>query len=77
MNNTAIKVQQISNAIEKMDAKSVESVALFVDNIAAKNNSISKKIVKIKGILKDVDIDFNDLKELRKKSWEHLEKEFE
>jgi hypothetical protein len=35
-----------------------------------------KKVLKLRGISKGYDIDFSDLKKIKKQAWEHFEQEF-
>jgi len=77
MNNAALKKHEIYNSIEKLDEKELNSVADFVSFLEKKNQSSEGKVIKLKGIISDYSIDMKDIRELRKNSLSHLEKELD
>ncbi len=74
MNNLAFKKLDLYTYIESMDEKSIDSIIEYIKGLAK-----GKKImIQLNGRIKDYKFDYNknDLKEIRNKTWQHLETEF-
>ncbi|MFO7883607.1 MAG: hypothetical protein R6U68_02200 [Desulfobacteraceae bacterium] len=77
MNKAAITKHEIFNKLVGFNEQDLIDIENFIDFMRHKRKIKEKKIVKLKGILKDRDIDFSVLKELKKSTWEHVGQEFE
>ena len=77
MNKEAITKHEIYNKLVGFSQQDLADIAAFIDFMRHKKNFEEKKVVKLQGILKGYDIDFSVLKEMKEKSWLHLEQEFE
>ncbi|MBU1196788.1 MAG: hypothetical protein KKE62_14740 [Proteobacteria bacterium] len=77
MNKAAITKHEIYNKLVGFTEQDLSDIANFIDFIRHKNKLKDKQIVKLEGILKDRDIDLSILKEFKKNTWEHVDREFE
>jgi len=77
MNKAAITKHEIFNKLVGFTEQDLIDIENFIDFMRHKKKLKEKKIVKLEGILKDRDIDFSVLKELKKNTWEHVGQEFE
>jgi hypothetical protein len=78
MNEAALKKHAIYGKLSRLSGAELNSVADFIDFVQHKKQQTpKKKVIKLHGILADYDLDLAGLKEFKKKSWKHLEGEFE
>jgi len=75
MNKSALAKHQIYNNLTDLNEQDLGDIAKFIDFMRYKKQVAEKKTIKLKGILKDYDIDFSCLKEFKENTWEHLERE--
>ena len=75
MNKAALKKHEIYNKLLDLNERELFNIADYIDFMRYKQRRKKKKIIKLRGILKDYDIDFSDLKEFREKTWKHVEEE--
>lgn len=76
MNKAALTKNEIYNKLAGFSEKDLASIANFVDFMRHQKKVKPKKIIKLQGILKGHDIDFADLKQLKKQIWQHVDQEF-
>jgi hypothetical protein len=76
MNKAALTKHEIYNKLAGFSEKDLASIANFVDFMRHQKKLKAKKVLKLRGILKGHDIDFSDLKQFKKQTWQHLEQEF-
>ena len=76
MNKAAITKHDIYNKLIGFTEQDLIAIANFIDFMRHKKQLEEKKVLKLQGILKGYDIDFSDLKKVKKQAWEHLEQEF-
>ena len=76
MNKSAITKQEIYNKLAGLSAKDLDSIANFVDFMRHQKKVKPKKVIKLQGIIKGHDIDFADLKQFKKQTWQHVDQEF-
>ena len=76
MNKAAITKRDIYNKLIDFTEQDLDAIANFIDFMRHKKQLEETKMLKLQGILKDYDIDFSDLKKLKKHTWEHVEQEF-
>ena len=76
MSKAAITKHEIYNKLAGFSEKDLCDVVNFIDTIRNKKNLGGKRLVNFKGILKGHDIDLSALKELKQKTWEHVDQEF-
>jgi hypothetical protein len=76
MNKAALTKHEIYNKLAGFSEKDLASIANFVDFMRHQKKLKNKKVLKLRGILKGHDIDFSDLKQFKKQTWQHLEQEF-
>jgi hypothetical protein len=76
MNKAALTKHEIYNKLAGFSEKDLASIANFVDFMRHQKKLKTKKVLKLRGILKGHDIDFSDLKQFKKQTWQHLEQEF-
>lgn len=77
MNKTAIVKHEIYNKLIDFSEQDLRDVVNFIDFMRHKRKLEPKKVIKLEGILKGYDIDFTVLKEFRKKTWQHVDQEFD
>ncbi len=77
MNKTAIVKHEIYNKLIDFSEQDLSDVVNFIDFMRHKRKLEPKKVIKLEGILKGYDIDFTVLKEFRKKTWQHVDQEFD
>ena len=77
MNKKALTKHDIYSKLIGFSEKDLYVIAGFIDSMRQKKQLESKKLVKLEGILKGYDIDFSELKELRERTWQHVEQESE
>ena len=77
MNKAALTKHDIYNKLIGFMEKDLDDIVNFIDYMRHKKKLEAKKIVKLEGILKGHDIDLSALKELKKSTWTHVEKEFD
>jgi len=77
MNKAALTKHDIYNKLIGFTEKDLDDIVNFIDFMRHKKKLGAKKIVKLEGILKDHDIDLSALKEFKKSTWKHVEKEFD
>jgi hypothetical protein len=75
MNKEAITKHEIYNKLSGFSEQDLHAIANFIDFMRQQKNVEGKKVIKLEGILKDYDIDLENLKKF-KLSWQHVEKEF-
>ncbi len=76
MNKAAMTKHEIYNKLTGFSEEDLASIANFVDFLRYQKSIPSKKLLKLEGILKDHDIDMNDLKQFKDQSWKHVDQEF-
>jgi hypothetical protein len=76
MNKEAITKHEIYNKLSGFSEQDLHAIADFIDFMRQQKNLEEKKVIKLEGILKDYDIDLEDLKKFKQQSWQHVEKEF-
>ena len=76
MNKAALTKNEIYNKLAGFSEKDLASIANFVDFMRHQKKLKTKKILKLQGVLKGHDIDFADLKQFKKQTWQHVEQEF-
>lgn len=76
MNKAALTKHEIYNKLAGFSEKDLASIANFVDFMRHQKKLKARKVLKLRGILKGHDIDFSDLKQFKKQTWQHLEQEF-
>lgn len=77
MNKAAITKHEIYNKLVGFTEQDLSDIVNFIDFIRHKKKLKDKKIVKLEGILKDQNIDLSILKDFKKSTWEHVDREFE
>jgi hypothetical protein len=77
MNKEAITKHNIYNKLVGFSEQDLGDIANFIDFMRHKKNLAKKKVVKLEGILKKHDIELSYLKEFKKKSWQHVDHEFD
>ncbi len=75
MNKKAITKHEIFNKLTGFSEQDLNSVVSFIDSMRHKKKINEKKVIKLEGILKGFNIDLSSLEELKKKTWQHVEKE--
>jgi sensor histidine kinase regulating citrate/malate metabolism len=76
MNKAALTKHEIYNKLSGFSEEDLASIASFVDFLRYQKHMKSNKLVKLQGILKNYEIDLNDLKQFKDQSWKHVDKEF-
>lgn len=78
MNKAALIKHEIYGKLIGLSGSELNSVVDFIDFVQHKKQQpLKKKNIKLQGILSNYNFDFADLKEFRKDSWKHLEKEID
>lgn len=76
MPETARTKQEIVDKLGEFTATELQTISTFIDFLHHRRQRPAKKRVTLQGILKDTDLRFSDVTELRKQTWRHLEQEF-
>lgn len=76
MNKAALTKNEIYNKLAGFSEKDLASIANFVDFMRHQKKVKPKRVIKLQGIIKDHDIDFSDLKQFKKQTWQHVDQEF-
>jgi len=58
-----------------LSEKELALIADFVDFMRHQKKNKSKKLLKLQGIIKEYDIDFDNLKRFKKETWQHVDQE--
>ena len=77
MNKVAITKHEIYNKLVGFSEQDLNDIANFIDFMRHKRQLEAKKVIKLEGILKDHDIDFSELKALKKQTWQHVDQELD
>ena len=75
MNKVALTKHEIYNKLTGLSEKDLASIANFVDFMRHQKKIKAQKVLKLQGILKGHDIDFSNLKQFKKQTWQHIEQE--
>lgn len=75
MNKTALKKHEIYNKLTGFSEQELVTIVDYIDFMRQKKQIEEKKTIKLKGILKDYNIDFSDLKKFKGETWKHVDKE--
>ena len=76
MNKAALQKNEIYNKLLDLDEKELGSIGEYIDFMRHKKHlDDKKKVIKLKGILKNHPIDLADLKNLKKETWKHIAEE--
>jgi len=76
MNKAALQKNEIYNKLLDLDEKELGVIGEYIDFMRHKKHlNEKKKLIKLKGILKNYHIDLADLKNLKKETWKHLSEE--
>lgn len=76
MNQTAFKKREIYHKLSEVTEQDLTTISLFIDFLCYKKSKPTeeRKIIKLQGIWKGYEIDVeNELKELRKQTWKHVD----
>ncbi|MFZ5570503.1 MAG: hypothetical protein ACOZF0_08860 [Thermodesulfobacteriota bacterium] len=76
MNKEAIKKHEIYHKLVGFSGKELDTIANFIDVMRHQKNMAEKKVIKLEGILRNQPIDFSDLKQFKRYTWEHVDQEF-
>jgi hypothetical protein len=76
MDKAALTKHEIYNKLAGLSEKDLASIADFVDFMRYQKKIKPKKMLKLQGIIKGYDIDFTDLKQFKKQTWQHVDQEF-
>jgi len=76
MNKEAITKHDIYHKLSGFSEQDLNAIVNFIDFMRHQKKLEGKKVIKLEGILKDYDIDFSDLKKLKKETWKHVDEEF-
>ncbi|RWX50965.1 hypothetical protein VU01_12403 [Candidatus Electrothrix marina] len=77
MNKAALVKHEIYNKLVGFTDQDLIDIVSFIDFMRYKKNLGAKKMVKLEGILKGHDVDFTDLKILKRQTWRHVEEELD
>ncbi|MEW6379916.1 MAG: hypothetical protein AB1611_09960 [bacterium] len=75
MNKTALKKHEIYNKLTELTEQELGSIADYVDFMRHKKQLEEGKTIRLEGILKGYHIDLSFLKELKEKTWKHVDEE--
>ena len=76
MNKAALQKNEIYNKLLDLDEKELGAIGEYIDFMRhRKHLNEKKKLIKLKGILKNYHIDLADLKNLKKETSKHLSAE--
>jgi uncharacterized protein (DUF433 family) len=75
MNKAALKKHEIYNKLMELTEQELTAIVDYIDTVRHKKRVEEKKMIKLEGILKDYNIDFSDLKELKEETWKHVDDE--
>ena len=72
MDKEALKKHEIYNNLAEFTGEELSTIADFIDFMRHKKQLEDKKIIKLEGILKGHDIDFSELKKLKKEQYNYI-----
>ena len=76
MNKQALTKHNIYNKLVGFSEQDLHAIASFIDFMRYQKRLEGKKLLKLEGILKGHDIELSELKQFKKQTWQHVEKEF-
>jgi hypothetical protein len=76
VNKQALTKHNIYNKLMGFSEKDLHAIASFIDFMRQQKRPEDKKLLKLEGILKGHNIEFSELKQFKKQTWQHVDKEF-
>lgn len=74
-NSVALHKHEIYVKLTGLKDRDLQAIAEYIDFMRHKNNLEEKKILRLRGILKNQQINFSALKKFRQETWNHVDKE--
>jgi len=77
MNKKALTKHDIYRKLTGFSEQDLQAIAGFIDSMRQKRRLRGKKLLKLEETLKGCEIDFSELKQFRKQTWQYVEQESE
>jgi len=75
MNKEAIVKHDIYHKLSGFSEQDLHAIANFIDSMRHQKKLVSKKVMKLEGILEGHEIDFSALRDLKQETWKHVDEE--